>query len=61
LQVAADWVGHQVVAAERVHARLITRPVDEYKAIGFVHRQRMQHNLIDQGVDGGGCADSECE
>ena len=61
LKVAADRIGHQVVAAERVDGRLITLPVDENKAFGFMYRKRAQNDLIEQRVDGSGCADSERE
>ena len=48
LKIAADRVGHQVVAAERVHGRRITLPVDKNKAFGFAYRKGTQDHLIDE-------------
>jgi hypothetical protein len=61
LKLAADRIGHQVITAERGHSRLITLPVDENEAFGFMYRKRAPDDLIKKRVDGGGCSDSECE
>ena len=36
-------------------------PVDEDEVLGLADRERMQDQLIDEGVDGGRGADAECE
>ena len=59
LKVAADRIGHQVIAAERINCCWVSLPVDKNKAFWLAYRKRVQNHLIDQRVDSRGCSDPE--
>src|SRR5262245_11598672 len=61
LKIAAERVGQQIVAAECIQARRVAFPVDEYQALRFAYRKRMQHYLIEQGLDGSSGTDAKCK
>jgi len=58
LEVAADWIGHEVPGAEAA-GDVIAVPIDKDDAGGILDRQSVQDHLIDQRVDGGGSPDAE--
>ncbi len=60
LQVPAERIGHQIVAAESARDRFAF-PVDENEAFRLLYREGVEHDLVDEGVDGGGGSDADGE